>query len=385
MKKNQGKSNEQHNIVSEAGSDALLPQGKKSKSAKRGNSATSRRSTENNQAKFAIGIIDEISKLLYEGAGTIYHKLKKGLKIEESFYVPQPTILVNGEEVESSPYHTLMETVAEKILSFIKEVRKNGIFSVSMCFTAKDVENDTTRKKSEGFWVPYVFQATKGSNLELQAPNNPLPIRGRFDKDGNWGYFDEEKEFCGKDSAIYKERIIRPHGGISFSERFINQIDKKKDEEEIIKTKSYEAGKCGVYTLDKEKIDDEFIDGSEQYYYDEDSKVNKYTNYKDVRQRSQVIIIPIECRGNQTGDRSKRIGYLQVTGYNFSIGDNGPYVNSDSSKAAIIESKILNSDDYDKLIISTLRCYANYIVLTNKIESVKHVGVKVTFSHNINY
>lgn len=309
---------------------------------------------------FAISVIDDMAQLFFASAGTIYHRLKDGLHITESFFVP-------GED---SHYKALMDVTASKILDFIEKICAEGIFSVSMCFTANDVKNKDSGQVREGFWAPYCFKSSNGSNLTT-GPNTKIPVRGKFNNDGEWEY----------DKGSVKEKsdkISMPHGGISFSERFINKIDKCSvdGEDVIIGVDRYDLNDKGYFVANGEEIDSLFNDGANGKDANGDY-IYRVTNIL-IRYRSQVVIIPIECKENQTGGKPKRIGYLQVTGYNYSVDSNkNKFVNSDKAIGKVYDSKILKDNDNDKLIISTLKCYANYIVLTNKIEAVKKLSADI--------
>lgn len=174
----------------------------------------------------------------------------------------------------------------------------------------------------------------------------------------------------------------RPHHGLSFSERFIEQIEFNnlieldqhghadntliwnignkrfrinEDASCAIKTKQYsidiDSGELPYLTFERQELAELFDDGTNAK-----KGITQYPS-SPIQHRNQAVIFPIECQAN---GKTKRIGYLQLTAY---------YNNKTESKIFGEDKRLSNE------ISKRLKFFCNWVLLANKIFSVEQMEI----------
>ncbi len=260
---------------------------------------------------------------------------------------------------------------------FLKIKADNGLYSVSINFKIKNSEQKT------GYTLPCAFASSK------DIPHLPSD-------------YDDITKYYGNDSAkthkindkyiilnLNKEKNY-PHHGISFSERFIENIDfdnmEKIENPATIKNKDsakdiYKYGDSQNYTYYKVKkknvsLTQNAFETNDAGYilynkdklatlFDDGSNRDRIYPKKDklVQHRNQAAFFPIECKktNDQSNRFTKRIGYIQLTAY---------YTNKETSFLTG-ENKELNKEIVDKF-----KFYANWALLANKIFNIEKTKIE---------
>ena len=291
--------------------------------------------------------INDIEKKLEGAAESLYKTIKDKFNIRSSFYVPESAVY--------DDFQQQMQMILKQILNFILALQNDQSkvkISVSLCFETDTAKRHVNGKEEDtlGVYVPYAFESNY-EHLKAHFSGKTLgtgTLKFVVNKKNNGFY----KASLRKHPL--KTRNNMHHGGIPFSERCIKGIDFKDGK--ISKVLTYDEI-CTYMPSDYKERDnlmnyiiDLFNDGSQENYPNE-----------LIHQRCQLIVIPLECK--RYGKHVRRFGYLQVVGYKFKEGDK--WITTDflgdknSTKA--------------KFIMSMLKCYARYIVLSDKVESIKKI------------
>lgn len=315
--------------------------------------------------KESISILNEMAKLFKSSSGAINRRIKDVLQIKEPFFISKSA---------NENFFDLMQNTAKEIRDFILSLQENKDevkISVSLCFITNAVVNKDTQVQSSGFWTPYVISTNYDLVDRDTRESKQIPERVMYDKDNTLKFVSnsatvKQKQGKGQEPKdISVDRTILPHGGVSFSERFIKKIKVCKNSNDQLAITAISNFDKEIICKDSSEINNYFNDGTNMR--DEDGNYDYPAINDMIQKRCQLIVVPIECQANKGQAHLKRIGYLQVTGYIYD--DNGQEKRSD----------FIVDETREKFIISTLKCYAEYIVLANKIEALKHIVPTIEF------
>ncbi|MCH5165039.1 MAG: hypothetical protein J1G01_01390 [Clostridiales bacterium] len=261
---------------------------------------------------------EELGKSLYTSAESIHGIFSKIGQFE-----------LNENAWFQNTAKTICKTALDVFLNLVKHRDPNPRFSVSAVFKKKINGQD-------GYAMPYVFSGN-GQGISCDTCGEEAKTK----MVDNRKYIDSN---AGKASR---------HHGVSFSERFIEQIKTNQNSNIISHTNNFELGedKSHIFLINKDEIAELFDVGNYESY--------PQTGHA-LHFRSQVALFPIEFG---PGKNKQRIGYMQVTSY----------YNQDNAEDTSLISTTNSLDDKTRKMF---QFFANWLRFAHEIASVQSAKVE---------
>ncbi len=348
---------------------------------------------------FNLDLIDELNNFFIDSSSAIYDKLHNLGSCQIKY----------GGDKEIFDRNAIQKICELALNDFLNIKKSSGLFSVSVNLKVKTKK--TTQKNSswvDGYTMGCAFAcstsaAKAGIKVTQRDDGKPQADTAKTRQvkkldiiNSDYEIVDTDQyEFVASTTDVKKEEDL-PHHGLSFSERFIEQIewdnlkvacggnkiyvypgkdDPAKTVSYEIKNKDIVLTKIPKYTREgdlksylfinnREELAAIFDDGSNK---DENgNRLYKYPNPNSpIQHRNQAVFFPIEC---STGEIKKRIGYMQLTAYYSAHG----------TESSTIFNSLDQSDDTDKRIITKFKFYSNWVLLINKLLNIKKTKIDLT-------